>query len=83
MKDYDIKPDILTRDASELSNTELFERIAYKIRRKYDEEMSEAEACEAARNLIGFHETLVEIAGQRSRLTESKEVTHEQENHPA
>jgi uncharacterized protein YfkK (UPF0435 family) len=52
---------LLDRKASELTQTELFARIVYKIRRKYDFQISEMEAIAAARNLIGFTQTLLEI----------------------
>ncbi len=51
----------LDRKTSELTQTELFARIVYKIRRKYDFQISEMEAIAAARNLIGFTQTLLEI----------------------
>ena len=52
---------LLDRKTSELTQTELFARIVYKIRRKYDFQISEMEAIAAARNLIGFTQTLLEI----------------------
>ena len=52
---------LLERKADELTQTELFERIVYKLRRKYDFQISEMEAIAAARNLIGFTQTLLEL----------------------
>jgi uncharacterized protein YfkK (UPF0435 family) len=57
-----VDQDILERKADELTQTELFERIVYKIRRKYDFQISEMEAIAAARNLIGFTQTLLELS---------------------
>ncbi len=59
-----IDQDILERKASELTQSQLFERIVYKIKRKYDFKITDAEAREAARNLIGFTQTLVELSGR-------------------
>ena len=53
---------LMDRKASELTQAELFERIVYKIRRKYDFQISEMDAIAAARNLIGFTQTLLEIS---------------------
>ncbi len=55
---------LLERKADELTQPELFERIVYKIRRKYDFQISEMEAIAAARNLIGFTQTLLELSKQ-------------------
>ncbi len=52
---------LLDRKPDELTQTELFARIVYKIRRKYDFQISEMEAIAAARNLIGFTQTLLEL----------------------
>lgn len=57
-----VDQDILERKADELTQTELFARIVYKIRRKYDFQISEMEAIAAARNLIGFTQTLLELS---------------------
>jgi len=53
---------LLDRKADELTQTELFTRIVYKIGRKYDFRISEMEAIAAARNLIGFTQTLLELS---------------------
>lgn len=57
-----ITEDMLDRPADELTQTELFERIVYKIRRKYGFQISEMEAIAAARNIIGFTQTLLELS---------------------
>jgi len=57
-----VDQDILERKPDELTQTELFERIVYKIRRKYGFQISEMEAIAAARNLIGFTQTLLELS---------------------
>lgn len=61
---------LLDRKPDELTQTELFARIVYKIRRKYDFQISEMEAIAAARNLIGFTQTLLEL-GKHSGNVES------------
>jgi hypothetical protein len=73
--------EILTRPAAALSDAELFGRIAYKIRRKYAFEITEAQACEAARNLLGFHKTLVDMNERKSHSAKNNGGFHEQEDH--
>lgn len=72
--------EILTRPAAALSDAELFGRIAYKIRRMYNFQISEAEACEATRNLIGFHKTLVDIEQRKSHPAKNNGGCHEQKD---
>ncbi len=54
-------PDFMDRDACTLSDRELFDRIAWRIRRQYQFAISDADARAAARNLLGFCQTLVDI----------------------
>ena len=57
----EINQSLLDRPAKELTQSQLFERIVYKIKRKYAFQITDAEAHEAARNLIGFTKTLIEL----------------------
>ena len=63
-----INQDILDKKASELKDSELFERIVYKIRQKYGFQISEAEAHAAARNLIGYTQTLLELSANSGKV---------------
>lgn len=63
-----IDQDILERKASELTQSQLFERIVYKIKRKYGFQISDAEAREAARNMIGFAQTLLELSAHNGNV---------------
>lgn len=56
-----LEPVFINKKAEEITREQLFERIAYKIWRKYGGAISKAEAYEAARNLTGFYKTLMEI----------------------
>ncbi len=64
----EINQALLDRKASELNQAELFERIVYKIKRKYNFQISDAEAHAAARNLIGFTQTLLEISADKGNV---------------
>ena len=59
-----ISPDILEKDVCTLSDQELFERIVYKIKKKYSFQISDADARAAARNLTGFYQTLLDLKHQ-------------------
>jgi len=52
---------LLSKKADELTQAQLFERIVYKIKRKYNFQITDAEAHAAARNMIGFAQTLLEL----------------------
>ncbi len=52
---------LLNKKATELTQPELLERIVYKIKRKYNFQITDAEAHAAARTLIGFAQTLLEL----------------------
>jgi len=55
------EPAFMGKKVADITQEQLFERIAYKIWRKYNGAISRAEAYEAARNLTGFAKALVEI----------------------
>jgi hypothetical protein len=59
-----ISQDILEKDVCTLSDQELFERMVYKIRKKYDFQISDADARAAARNLAGFYQALLDLKQQ-------------------
>ena len=56
---------LLDRKASELTQAELFERIVYKIKRKYNFQIADADAKTAARAMIGFTQTLLELNAKK------------------
>lgn len=49
----------LQTDPETLGRDELYERIMYRVRRMYNFEISERQAHEATRNLIGFCEAAI------------------------
>ena len=55
------------KKASELTQEQLYERILYKIRKKYNGTISIDEAHAAARTMIGFTRTLLELDAEQNK----------------
>ena len=51
----------MDKKPGELTQEQLYERIVYKIRKKYNGAISTDESHAAARNAVGFTQTLIEI----------------------
>lgn len=64
----DVNQALLDKKPGELTQSQLFERIVYKIKRKYGFQITDAEAREAARNLIGFTQTLLELSANSGNV---------------
>ncbi len=67
-ENYFPEPAFMHKGTDELSQEQLFERIAYKVWKKYDGTISKNNAFEAARNVTGFFKTLLEIETENSRV---------------
>lgn len=63
-----IDDNILHRNASELTQAQLFERIVYKIKRKYNFQITDDEAHAAARTMIGFAQTLLDLNADKGNV---------------
>jgi hypothetical protein len=61
------EPPFMHKKASELTQEQLYERILYKILKKYHGDISMDEAHAAARNLIGYARTLLELDAEDKR----------------
>jgi hypothetical protein len=59
---------LLDKKAEQLTQPELFERIVYKIKRKYNFQITDAEAHAAARTMIGFTQTLLELSSDNGNV---------------
>ncbi len=70
-ENYFPEPAFMNKGTDELSQEQLFERIAYKIWEKYDGNISKNNAFEAARNATGFCKTLLEINTENARAQKS------------
>ena len=59
---------LLNKKISDMTQAELLERIVYKIKRKYNFQITDDEAHAAARAMIGFAQTLLELNADRGNV---------------